>query len=1129
MEAKVRVLAGPARSGKTTYLLEKYRKALKSSEKSLQMARCLWIGPTSQAVLQVQERLLSSPVDAFLSPQVLTFASFADSIVAASPRRIRPISKLQKRRILYQVVQTALDSSRLKHFSRVAQTPGFLAQVDEFIAELKRQDIWPEDFDQRCRQPREHDLAAIYHLYQQFLNDNDLYDPEGRFWAARTELRETELRETELRKGSTNASSEISLLVVDGFSDFTSSQYDILKLLAGKSSEMLVSLTLDLGSLETGGRSLLFSKPKNTLARLKKKLPALETLPASQAHFALPALAHLEQHLFSSPNQSIASALSPDGIEILAAQGVHGEIEELARRIKSLLHSGQARPEEIVVVFRSLRGVAGRIHEVFIDHGIPLALGPWQDLASSPLHRAIRTLLQLHNEDWPFRQLLAVVGNRLFRRFDISSEEQNHNAPDARIAIEICIRAAQHPLGRSLVLEQLKHWAAFAPEATGQEKTSRIERREKLASRAKLSHSKLQELATLFDQLPQQATVAQWIGHLEGLLSGLDLFAKSGEKSTSPLQDLATAWNILQTALTSLANVDSCSSKNAAQLSVGQLLDLLDRVGTELQLPVAHDAVGRVQILGAEAARHVSAPYVFLAGLKEQAFSSSDPTDPLFHAHDLEWMEQPTEQQPPETQHAGDEMLLFYELVTRATRHLTLSYAALDAKGQTLSPSPLLTELQHCFGNQKILRKEMSLGESTIKPDSLAPMSIASFRRQSVSHALTGDRTWLAGITAQPKSSQLGFALLDNIDCVARRGERGQFGSFDGLLLNKTSQGVLAKRFDTKHLWSPSQLEGYATCPFRFFSEQILMLQPPSELTLSSDARRRGSLLHQVLASLHAHLEIGGAESLGSDASQLIERFHKILSDTVIATPLEGLQHWLREIERREIGAWAEQYAQQEVDYQAKWSHLDQPLRPTHFEVRFGPEVHSGDSSDDNASVAIPFELDLGHEQILLTGQIDRVDVGRVGKTTVFNIIDYKSGAEVKLEDKKIRSGRQLQLPLYALAAERLLLAEQGAVALSTGYWSIQGQGFNSKKSNALEIHDLKDQAISTSDQWNELQPVLLERIGQLVGGIRKGQFPVLNEDQHCTRYCSLSTICRVAHVRSLEKQLEPEAPPTNE
>jgi ATP-dependent helicase/DNAse subunit B len=367
--------------------------------------------------------------------------------------------------------------------------------------------------------------------------------------------------------------------------------------------------------------------------------------------------------------------------------------------------------------------------------------------------------------------------------------------------------------------------------------------------------------------------------------------------------------------------------------------------------------------------------------------------------------------------------------------------------------------------------------------------------------------------------------MLDAIGCIASRAHRDQFGEYEGLLLSEAAQAALARRFDGDHLWSPSQLEGYATCPFRFFAEHLLSLSPLEELTLAGDAGRRGSLLHQVLATVHQQLSAQAAESPEDQSWQadLAERFRRVLDAEVAATPLGGLEQSLREIERRQIEAWATPYAQQEKDYRSRWRHLDEPPQAAYFEVRFGPEVQSDTARpEQDISTPLPFELDLGEEQIRITGQIDRIDVGRVGEVTVFNVIDYKSGREVKLKDEAVRAGRQLQLPLYALAAEELLLADQQAEALAAGYWSIQGKGF---EKGALEMRRAEGHALSSSEQWQQLRPQILATVGQLVAGIRGGDFPVVNEDQECTRWCPQSTICRVAQIRSLEKPWPP-APP---
>ena len=45
------------------------------------------------------------------------------------------------------------------------------------------------------------------------------------------------------------------------------------------------------------------------------------------------------------------------------------------------------------------------------------------------------------------------------------------------------------------------------------------------------------------------------------------------------------------------------------------------------------------------------------------------------------------------------EMLLFYQLVTRATREVVLCYPAVDERGQPLLPSSFLTAVRECFAD----------------------------------------------------------------------------------------------------------------------------------------------------------------------------------------------------------------------------------------------------------------------------------------------------------------------------------------------------------------------------------------------------------------------------------------------
>jgi hypothetical protein len=80
-----------------------------------------------------------------------------------------------------------------------------------------------------------------------------------------------------------------------------------------------------------------------------------------------------------------------------------------------------------------------------------------------------------------------------------------------------------------------------------------------------------------------------------------------------------------------------------------------------------------------------------------------------------------------------------------------------------------------------------------------------------------------------------------------------------------------------------------------------------------------------------------------------------------------------------------------------------------------------------------------------------------------------------------------------------------------------------------LAIGEIRDGKVQMAAGWSQLRESLLARIAEIVGGIRRGSFPVFNEDKNCGQYCPYSTCCRIGHVRSLQKKwpaVESEAAP---
>ena len=141
----------------------------------------------------------------------------------------------------------------------------------------------------------------------------------------------------------------------------------------------------------------------------------------------------------------------------------------------------------------------------------------------------------------------------------------------------------------------------------------------------------------------------------------------------------------------------------------------------------------------------------------------------------------------------------------------------------------------------------------------------------------------------------------------------------------------------------------------------------------------------------------------------------------------------------------------------------------------------------------------------------------------VFNVLDYKTGGSTRLSLQAVAAGTALQLPLYALAVEKLLLADQRAVGWRAGYWYLKQSGFRTR--SALRMHRREEGGVVEEPEWEEIRRVAAQTVVALAEGIRRAEFPVAGADQHCTRHCPFNTVCRIHQVRSLEKTWKPVLP----
>jgi len=584
------------------------------------------------------------------------------------------------------------------------------------------------------------------------------------------------------------------------------------------------------------------------------------------------------------------------------------------------------RPGDIVVVFRRVAPVIALVSEVFSEYGIPAAIEGSVPLARSPLLQALLGLLRLQSGHWPFRQLLAVVSSNYFQ--PNWPEWQNGQAA---AAVDWAVRQAQVASGREQLFETLARQANSNRSARRggpdgdvddeREAHQQQAHRERIQLAAVVLHRLAEELPS-----PNKARpLSDWLGILDGLIDRFQLLAdpmaesKTGSRG-GELRDSVDrqAWNKLKDALAAEIQLDDWLGASPEMLDLAQLIERLQEIMTIESLPADRDQTGKVRVLSAQSVRALEAPYLFVAGMSEKAFPLASGDDRIYSEAECRRLNQEAGLHfAGRKQRAAEEMLLFYEVVTRPTRRLVLSYPALDEAAQPLLPSPYLIELQRCLGIEA--RQEISLSPV---PQVGEPCSAAERRVKAVSELLNGKPQPLAELlsgdmrhdsTAARDGKQVTNRETENIvaslKSIAARSRRDRFSRWEGMIDSERATNDLTRRFGTEFLWSASGLEKYAYCPFQFFAGHVLGLEELPELTLETDYGGRGIRAHEVLARLHRRLNSSGRMVAPSDIGN---EFNTLKDDTIAlvfeSIPPGPLAAALQNVDLRLISAWMKEY-----------------------------------------------------------------------------------------------------------------------------------------------------------------------------------------------------------------------------
>jgi ATP-dependent helicase/DNAse subunit B len=1053
----------PAAAGKTSYVLRRVREA----------ARGLASTPHVVVPTQLQRgawRRRLAQAGGAMGVRVLTFDGLYAECLTAAGEVYTELSDPVEYRLIRQIV----DDLHLVYYAPITDKPGFFHILLKTIGELKAARIRPEELSEAVAhlegEPRLGELALIYSAYQERLQERSWADRAGLGWLALEAL----------ERRAPDVGQDWSLLVFDGFDNFTPVQLDFLALLAGRVGEVILTLT---DTMDGSERPLVHRRFERTRKLVEERL-GVEATPLPEFTSGLaPVLAHLEAKLYQSDASQIVGG---ETVELVEAPDRAAEVRAALRWLKARLVDEGKRPADVALLARSITPYRPFIQQTAQEFGLPVHIADGLPLRSCPAIAALLDLLRLmlpssdtEKEPTLPRRLVLEAWRSPYFDWSASPAERGEamsiSLQDAD-ALDAAARWGRVIGGLAQWEEVLTDLAAQSEDVTGDDEERGRPAEVPVGDAARELQNKFQAFVQRLTPPEGKHSYREFVGWLEDLLGG-DPEAESGR---FPAREEPTSLQVVRQAREGsepLAERDVAALRALKDILRG-LVWAEDALGvsmvdfpaffTELvgavdsatyQLPI-HPEREEVLVADVLQARGVPFQAVAVLGLAEGEFPATLSEDPFLRDADRgslrEGFKMPLE---PSTESA--EAGYFYETVTRAAEKLLLTRPRLADNGALWQASPFWEEV----------RRLVDTSPQALTSESLPlPGAVASWPElmESLS-AHTGYedvRRWVSQ-TRPARLTALGEAagVLELRSAALAEGELP--GVYDGDL---TSLGDLfAARFSPSHTWSASRLEAYVSCPFLFFVGSVLGLEAREEPMEGLDARQLGNIYHRILRDVYQDPMVSDPTS----PEQLLEALLRVAKRVLDQAPKrEGFREtaWWEQTRmaieghvRRSLEALAE---------------LDGEWIPRFFEIPFGLgqkpalEVHTDDDS------------------LRLRGIIDRVDVS--AEDTV-RVIDYKTAGPWGFTKRAVAEGQRLQLPLYALAARDALGLGWPAEGF---YWHVQHA---ERSSFTLSRFD--------GGPSGAMQ-VALEKAWEVVRGARRGFFVPQPPPGGCPAYCPAAGFC---------------------
>lgn len=945
----LRFITGRAGSGKTNLCL----KEINYMQEKGVTDTLIYIVP-EQFSLQAERDLIAyGKSGTIMQAQVLSFNRLAYTVFGETGLSKKDaLTDIGRDMLVKKTVNQTAE--KLLYFKKAADKISFSQQTSRAITEFFKYGITEETLLSNAKKQKEDSVLA------QKLNDMATIYSKYKENIENTFNSSDETLDVLYTKIDNSKIIKNAEIWIDGFYGFTPQESKIIEKLLLLAKNVSITLTLSENALKNSRLSMssIFYEPKETYLQLCQtaaeiNVPVSTEILREEKRFLSPSLAYLEKNY---GNFSPVPFKEVPDIEIHYADNSRKEAEYTACKIAELVRLYGIRYKDIAVLTGEISSSDSLIRSVFGECKIPYFIDNKRDMTSHPLIRLILSLMDT--------VLYSLTGTSVF------SFLKTGLTPLENSEIE--------KLENYVLRYGIKGWKWTTEKwLYGVREPKDIEKSDEINA---IRNRFFEILAPFADKVDKNKTYASsYISEAilnfidqNDILPSLDSLAEENT-SAEDIFENKRCWNIVCSIMDTMHTINGNEP-----ITLAQYRSLFESAAQSAKIGIIPPGTDNVTVGDIDRTRLHEIKVLFIMGANEGKLPAPVAEGGIFAEAEREYLEEGGMHIAPSGRRKTfEEQFIIYSSITKPSQKLFVSCSTGTYDGKTLSPSPVISKIKNMF---PLVKETTSENNDFIFSSPFATFHYLGENMEEI-HS---DVLW----------SQA-YEYFKTNENWQRKTHMVENALQTKPLTEKLSEETSQMLFPSKLYSSISRLERFASCPYYYFADFTLKAKERPLYSLASPDL--GTIFHGVLKDFFETAAKNGLDVkklskpyIQAETEKCISRQIKLLGNDIFESQF-SMQYLLKRIKR--ISARS---------IQTLCSQSSEKFVPAAFEIPFGsngplpPVVIEGSNG----------------KQIILNGQIDRLDVYENENNVYVKITDYKSGQKAfSLQD--VFYGLQLQLLIY--------------------------------------------------------------------------------------------------------------------